>query len=68
MVDIKDKAAKTVLLKAMHFLLLLIYLKINLLFKGSTFQLDPKEKYFLHLEGCFKSFSLKKKKKSFSLF
>lgn len=55
MVDVKDKAAKAFLTKVVHFRLLLTCLKMYLLCKGSLLQLDPKEKYFLHLEGCFKS-------------
>lgn len=55
---VKDKVAKTFLLKTMHFLLLLTCLKIYLLFKGPMFQLDPKETYFLHLEAASNLFSL----------
>lgn len=54
---VKDKVAKSFLLKNMHFLLLLTCLKFYLLFKGSIFQLDPKKTYFLHLEAALNQFS-----------
>lgn len=44
--NIKDKVAKTFLLKATNFCLLLTCLKTFILFKGYMFQLDLKEKLF----------------------